>query len=169
MTNQEQAQNTDHTPAPENEDKPALAAEQPDTPAPESETPDTHEDVKGDERAQKAAAEAKRYRLQLREAQAELEAARAAVTELEETLIKYLGQKVRVMKPEALIKAGYNGERLRDANGILLSLEQLSYDISQFADDFGIAFHRGTLLPPDPAQIGEPVDEDNWEKSFKMH
>lgn len=168
MTNQEQTQTPD-APAPENEDNPALAEEQPDTPAPENETPDTHEDFKGDERAQKAAAEAKRYRLQLREAQAELEAARATVSELEETLIKYLGKEIRLEKPEALIKAGFNGEKLRDENGALLPLDQLAYNISQFASGFGLAFRRGTPMPPDPSQMAEALGGDTWEDSFRMH
>lgn len=158
------------------EQKAEGAEEQPTTPASDeqqtqAEEPKADEDSpdNGEERAHKAATEAKRYRLQLRETQAELEAARTTVSELEETLITYLGEKAGLAKPEALIKAGFNGKRLRDENGALLSLGQLSYEINQFADEFGLAFKRGTPMPPDPSQLAEPISGDTWEDSFKMH
>lgn len=174
-TQQQEAQETQLS-AHHDEQKIEGAEEQPTPPASEEQQTQAEESKadedspdNGEERAHKAATEAKRYRLQLRETQAELEATRATVSELENTLITYLAQKARLEKPEALIKAGFNGEKLRDENGALLSLEQLSYNVSQFANDFGLAFKRGTPMPPDPSQWAESIYGDKWEDSFKMH
>ena len=129
------------------------------------------DDDKDDDRARKAAAEAKRYRLKLRQAEAELTIARAQVQDLEETLITYVGEQARLLKPEALLKAGYDSSRLRGEDGALIPVDTLTYDVRKFADEFGLAVKTGTPMPPDPAQHWDAIGDtsDEWFDSFKMH
>lgn len=121
----------------------------------------------GEERAHKAATEAKRYRLQLRETQAELEATRATVSELEETLITYLGKEAYIDKPEILVKLGFDRSSLRDETGSLLPQAEIIKKIDQFGNDMGLAFGRRPM-PADPSQTAEPIGGNEWEDSFRM-
>lgn len=170
-TQQEKAQEPE-APATEQETQPeepqadALASEQAQQePAQEPEAPAT--EAQPDPKAQKLAAEAKRYRLALRETEAKLEALEQENKHLERALLDHALKEFPKLKLETLLKLGFTLNDLRDDNGEFVESYWQTIRIRDFASKYGLITGR----PNYEAMMheGTPItDEDSWDSSFKI-
>lgn len=119
---------------------------QPDSNATNVDATDTPEDETADD-GSKASREAKRYRLELRATQGELETSKAAVTTAQTALVDHLAQTLGRVKPAALWASGVTLDDLTDDNGNV-SPEKVETAANDAARELGL-----TRRPkPDPNQ-----------------
>lgn len=183
MTNQpeqqepQQEQEPQQAPAQEPETQPeepqadALASEQEaqaqQEPAQEPEAPATEQDAQPDPKAQKLAAEAKRYRLSLRETEAQLETERARSNRLENALINQLADRAGVEHLETLRALGLTLAEITGPDGNLLPPAKAVEAIEKFAKKHGI--EQKKPFPPNFAQTATPGPSgSSWADSFKI-
>jgi len=112
----------------------------PDVEAPKETTPDAEQEPKGRKN------EAARYRVRLREVEAQLQEHAATIESLEKQLVSYFST---LPKTEALWAGGVEIDELRDEQGNI-SRELVAAADQRVREQFGIG-HR-SLPKPDPAQ-----------------
>lgn len=116
----------------------------------------------------KAAAEAKKYRHRLREAEAALEAANNRVDVLQTAEVERLAKEHGIAKPSSIWLSGMTLDGVRDQHGNIDHHEAVN-QIRAAEESLGLA--NNAPVPPNPAQIAQPSDIDDghgWNDSFRI-
>jgi division protein CdvB (Snf7/Vps24/ESCRT-III family) len=124
-----------------------------------------HED---DDTSRKASAEAKRYRLRLRETEAKLEAATARLESLERAEVERIAAELGLVKPQAIWAAGLDLNTLHDDEGNIDT--ELAHElVKSTADEFGLAAHPVIQTNPAQSPDAQTVDTETnpWHEAFK--
>lgn len=122
-----------------------------------------------EETGNKAAAEAKKYRLKLRETEAALAAANARVETLQTTEVERLAAEAGIVKPAAIWLSGMSLEAVRDENGNI-NIETAKEHIQAAQENLGLSVKKATPPFPDqhPNNNQSSGDHNDWEESFRL-
>lgn len=124
-----------------------------------------------DKGSSKAAREAKKYRLQLRETQSKLDEVNGQLEALRRDVVEDLASAAGISKPASIWTAGFDIATVQDDAG---NIDQAAATeaLKAFADESGLAVNG---VKPDPVQVAQanPVKRHNgeaqrWADSFRV-
>lgn len=121
-----------------------------------------------EEHSNKAAAEAKKYRHKLREAEAALEAANNRVETLQTAEVERLATEQGLVKPATIWLSGMTLETVRDQDGNI-DPDLAREHIRAAQENLGLGINP--TPQPNPAQFAEGIGHDpadDWQDSFKL-
>lgn len=125
-------------------------------------------ETKPEEHSNKAAAEAKKYRHRLREAEAALEAANNRVETLQTAEVERLATEQGLVKPATIWLSGMTLETVRDQDGNI-DPDLAREHILAAQENLGLGINP--TPQPNPAQYAENITYDrgaDWQNSFKL-